>query len=234
MILIKTPVESFDRTRTKHPCFVWVPSRQLSCRQPVLSVFINLSSVSIPYIEPWIERDVKPASAEKDLRRRVLISEGPSGVHPVLAVHLDGPSVGEQFDFSTGFTTLYTTPWLFQKRKKITTASKSLARISTCTPIYFTKFVSSCYKLQADTFYACLRTSVSKQYPRNQSCSAGLRSGQLLRLPRTPLCIICRIRRWCSVFSKKMYALLRSKGPKHLLVDAEGGHSAFFLDLKSK
>ena len=61
----------------------------------MLSVFINLSSVSIPYIEPWIERHVEPASAEKDLRRRVLISEGPSGVHLVLAVHLDGPSVGE-------------------------------------------------------------------------------------------------------------------------------------------
>lgn len=61
----------------------------------MFSVFINLSSVAIPYIKPWIERHVEPASAEKDLRGTVVISKGSSGVHSVLAVHLDGPSVGE-------------------------------------------------------------------------------------------------------------------------------------------
>lgn len=95
LILIKAAVKSLDGTWIEHARFVGIPTRLFTGGEPMFCVFIHFISISVPNIQPWIARHIKPTPAKEDLCWVVLGAEGPLWIHLVLAVHLNGPSIRE-------------------------------------------------------------------------------------------------------------------------------------------
>ena len=93
LILIKTTVKSFYRAWTKDPSLVRVPARLFACGKPVFSMLVYFFPIAVSSIKAWIERCIEPAVAEMDLCWQKPIGVGSFRAHPVLTIHLNGPTV---------------------------------------------------------------------------------------------------------------------------------------------